>query len=157
MDLAKKEIMLKLLFITSSIVALDQALKFLITTRLKFQEIIEINSILKIVHFRNDGAAFGFLSNAGGWQRYFLLFVGAIAVTAIPFLIKKYRNESIVVAGLVLILAGAIGNLYDRFFLGYVVDFILFHVEQYYWPAFNVADASISVGAMLLIYDSIKK
>ena len=56
-----------------------------------------------------------------------------------------------------LILAGAIGNLYDRFFLGYVVDFILLHVEQYYWPAFNVADASISVGAMLLIYDSIKK
>ena len=56
-----------------------------------------------------------------------------------------------------LILAGAIGNFYDRFFLGYVVDFILFHVEQYYWPAFNVADASISVGAMLLIYDSIKK
>ena len=149
--------MLKLLFITSSIVALDQVLKFLIITRLQFQEIIEINSILKIVYFRNDGAAFGFLSNAGGWQRYFLLFVGAIAVTTIPILIKKYINERIVVAGLVLILAGAIGNLYDRFFLGYVVDFILFHVEQYYWPAFNVADASISVGAMLLIYDSIKK
>ena len=149
--------MLKLLFITSSIVALDQVLKFLIITRLQFQEIIEINSILKIVYFRNDGAAFGFLSDEGGWQRYFLLFVGALAVVAIPFLIKKYRNESIVVAGLVLILAGAIGNLYDRFFLGYVVDFILFHVEQYYWPAFNVADASISVGAMLLIYDSIKK
>ena len=149
--------MLKLLFITSSIVALDQALKFLIITRLQFQEIIEINSILKVVYFRNKGAAFGFLSEEDGWQRYFLLFVGTVAVFAIPFLIKKYRNERIVVAGLVLILAGAIGNLYDRFFLGYVVDFILFHVDQYYWPAFNVADASISVGAMLLIYDSIKK
>ena len=149
--------MLKLVFITSSIVALDQALKFLIITRLQFQEIIEINSILKVVYFRNKGAAFGFLSEEDGWQRYFLLFVGAVAVFAIPFLIKKYRNERIVVAGLVLILAGAIGNLYDRFFLGYVVDFILLHVEQYYWPAFNVADASISVGAMLLIYDSIKK
>ncbi len=143
--------MLKLAFITSSIVALDQALKFLIITRLQFQEIIEINSILKVVYFRNKGAAFSFLSDQGGWQRYFLIVISLLAV--IKNIIKKY-NRTYCFAG---VCPSWDGNLYDRFFLGYVVDFILFHVEQYYWPAFNFADASISVGAMLLIYDSIKK
>ena len=128
MDLVKEEFMLKLLSLTGLIFLLDQVTKFLIITNLKFQEIIEINSILKIVHFRNDGAAFGFLSDAGGWQRYFLLIVGVAAAVIIPFLIKKYRNEKIIVTGLVLILAGALGNLYDRFSLGYVIDFILFHL-----------------------------
>ncbi len=149
--------MLRLLSLTGLIVLLDQVTKFLIITNLNFQEIIEINSILKIVYFRNNGAAFGFLNDAGGWQRYFLLIVGVVVAVIIPFLIKKYRNEKIIVAGLVLILAGALGNLYDRFSLGYVIDFILFHIDKYYWPAFNVADTSISIGAILLIYDSIKK
>ena len=148
--------MLKLLSLTGLIVLLDQVTKFLIITNLKFQEIIEINSNLKIVYFRNDGAAFGFLNDAGGWQRYFLRIVGVVAAVIIPFLIKKYRNEKTIVAALVLILAGALGNLYDRFSLGYVIDFILFHIDKYYWPAFNVADTSISIGAILLIYDSIK-
>ena len=97
------------------------------------------------------------MSDAGGWQRYFLSIVAVIASVFIIFMIKKHRDEFYTALGLSLILGGALGNLYDRISLGYVTDFLYFHFNNFYWPAFNVADTSISIGAIIIIYESIIK
>tara|TARA_B110000240_G_C13342315_1_gene386054 strand:- start:504 stop:839 length:336 start_codon:yes stop_codon:yes gene_type:complete len=109
------------------------------------------------VHFKNAGAAFSFLSDAGGWQRYFLSIVAAIASVYITFMIKKHKDELYMGLGLSLILGGALGNLYDRISLGYVTDFLYFHFNDYYWPAFNVADTAITIGAVILFFELITK
>ncbi|MGE4596445.1 MAG: signal peptidase II [Methylophilaceae bacterium] len=149
--------MLRLYLISACIFIIDRITKLLIHTELSFREIIEINSFLSIVHFRNKGAAFSLLNDAGGWQRSFLIAVAFIAVIIIPMMIKKYKQQVFIALGLVLILAGAVGNLYDRLIFGYVIDFLYFHIGEYYWPAFNIADSSICFGASFLIYDSIRK
>ena len=103
----------------------------------------------------NHGAAFSFLSDAGGWQRYF--FSGLAAAVSIGLVIwlarlsPEKRWEPIALA---LVLGGAVGNLYDRVTLGYVVDFIVVHYQGYYWPAFNLADSAISAGAIMLLIDA---
>ncbi|MEH6550495.1 MAG: signal peptidase II [Pseudomonadales bacterium] len=102
----------------------------------------------------NTGAAFSFLSDAGGWQRWFFT---AIAVLVSIFLVNWIRSlqkgQWILGLGLALVLGGAIGNVYDRLTLGYVVDFVSLHYDGYYWPAFNIADSAITVGAILLVWD----
>ena len=97
------------------------------------------------------------MSDAGGWQRYFLSIFSAIASVYIVFMIKKHRDELCTGFALSLILGGALGNLYDRISLGYVTDFLYFHFNDYYWPAFNIADTAISIGAIILIYEIIIK
>jgi signal peptidase II len=98
------------------------------------------------------------LHNAGGWQRYFLSAISILVSIALPFYIKKNQHDIFLAMGLTLILGGAIGNLVDRLFLGYVVDFVSLHIDDvFYWPAFNVADSVISLGVILLIYDALKK
>ena len=148
--------MLKFYFLSGVIFVFDRLTKFLIHSNLQHKEMIEYTSFLNIVHFQNEGAAFNFLSDAGGWQRYFLAGVSILAIIIIPVLIKKHQKYSLASLGLALIFAGALGNLYDRIFFGYVIDFIYFHLGSYYWPAFNLADSSICLGAGLLIYFSIR-
>jgi len=149
--------MLKYFLLSSFIFLLDQLTKVLIIKNILDGQFITINSYLYLVHFKNEGAAFSFLSDAGGWQRYFLAIVALIASIFIIFMIKKHKDEPYTALGLSLILGGALGNLYDRVSLGHVTDFLYFHFNDYYWPAFNVADTAITVGALIIIYESIVK
>jgi len=149
--------MLKYFLLASLITLSDQGTKALIIKSILDDQYIKVNSYFYLVHFKNQGAAFSFLSDAGGWQRYFLSIVAVIASVFIVFMIKKHRDEPYTALGLSLILGGALGNLYDRISLGYVTDFLYFHVNDYYWPAFNVADTAISIGAIIIIYESIIK
>ena len=122
------------------------------------RDVVEVTSFLDIVHLHNYGAAFSFLHNAGGWQRYFLSAISILVSITLPFYIKKNQHDIFLAMGLTLVLGGAIGNLVDRLFLGYVVDFVSLHIDDvFYWPAFNVADSAISLGVILLIYDALKK
>ena len=149
--------MLKFFLLSSLVFLSDQFTKIQIIKNITDEHFIRINSYFFLVHFKNQGAAFSFLSDAGGWQRYFLSIVATIASVFIIFMIKKHREDTYMALGLSLILGGAFGNLYDRISLGHVTDFLYFHFNDYYWPAFNVADTAITVGAVIIIYDSIFK
>ena len=148
--------MLKLYLISLSIFLLDILTKNYIQNKIMYGEQVEITSFLSFVHFQNPGAAFSFLSDQGGWQRYFLIVISLLAVIYIPWLINQYKKNMFIVIGLLLILGGAIGNLYDRISYGYVIDFIYFHIAEFYWPAFNVADSAISIGVLLFLYGSFR-
>ena len=147
----------KIFFVISSIVIADQITKFWIHKNLAFMTYLDIFPFFKIVHFQNKGAAFSFLHDAAGWQRYFLITVSMIAIVVIPFFIKKNKKELLALWSFTFILAGAIGNLIDRIYYGYVIDFLYLHVNDFYWPAFNIADSFITIGAFLLIFDMVKK
>jgi len=148
--------MLKLYLISLSIFLLNILTKNYIQNKIMYGEQVEITSFLSFVHFQNPGAAFSFLSDQGGWQRYFLIVISLLAVIYIPWLINQYKKNMLIVIGLLLILGGAIGNLYDRISYGYVIDFIYFHIAEFYWPAFNVADSAISIGVLLFLYGSFR-
>ncbi len=102
----------------------------------------------------NKGAAFSFLAGAGGWQTLFFAAIAVVASAVIGFLIVKNENKKLFCSGLALILGGAIGNLYDRLAYGHVVDFLDVHAAGWHWPAFNVADSAITLGAGILIAES---
>ena len=146
----------KLYLISLSVFLLDIVSKNFIQKKIMYGEQVEITSFFSLVHFQNPGAAFSFLSDQGGWQRYFLIAISLLAVLYIPWLINQYKKNILIVIGLLLILGGAIGNLYDRINYGYVIDFIYLHFAEFYWPAFNVADSAISVGVLLFLYGSFK-
>jgi signal peptidase II len=148
--------MLKLYLISLSIFLLDILSKNYIQDKIMYGEQVEITSFLSLVHFQNPGAAFSFLSDQGGWQRYFLIVISLLAVIYIPWLINQYKKNILIALGLLLILGGAIGNLFDRISYGYVIDFIYFHIDEFYWPAFNVADSAISIGVLLFLYGSFR-
>ena len=148
--------MLKLYLISLFVFLFDILSKNFIQKKIIYGEQVEITSFLSIVHFQNTGAAFSFLSDQGGWQRYFLIAISLVAVLYIPWLINQYKKNILIVIGLLLILGGAIGNLYDRISYGYVIDFIYLHIAEFYWPAFNVADSAISLGVLLFLYGSFK-
>ena len=143
-------------FLLASLVALsDQFTKMLVIKNIAEEQFIRVNAYFDFVHIKNPGAAFDLLSDAGGWQRYFLSTVAAVASVYLIFMIKQYKNDFYTALALSLILGGALGNLYDRISLGYVTDFIFFHfsIFDYYWPVFNVADTAISIGAVILFYN----
>ena len=115
---------------------------------------IEILPIFKLMLLHNEGAAFSFLHDAGGWQRWFLVTVSTgVSLFIGGWLFRIYRQQALLAWALALILGGAVGNLIDRAAQGYVVDFLVFYYDVHYFPAFNIADASITIGAGLLILD----
>ena len=136
------------------LVALDQWTKALITAWFKLGDSVPITSFFNLVLVYNKGAAFSFLSDAGGWQRPFFIGLTCVALVAMFWMLVKYRAETVFRWGLMLVVAGAIGNLIDRVRLGQVVDFLDFHAGGWHFWAFNVADSAITVGAALLIIDS---
>ena len=144
------------LSISAIVVALDLYTKHLIQQAFQFGEQLKITSFFDLVRYHNTGAAFSFLADAGGWQKWFFTGVSIIASIVIVYLLKKHQNEKLFCFGLALVLGGALGNLYDRVTLGYVVDFLSFHINGLYWPAFNVADSAICVGVGILLLDSFK-
>ena len=148
--------MLKWLSISAIVVAFDLYSKHLIQQNFVFGDLHSVTSFFDLVRYHNEGSAFGFLNDAGGWQKWFFNGISIVASAVIIYLLKKHTNEKLFCAGLALVLGGAIGNLYDRITLGYVVDFLNFHLNNHYWPAFNVADSAICVGVGLLLLDSFK-
>jgi signal peptidase II len=137
------------------IVLVDHWTKGLASSQLQYARPVAVLPVLNFTLQHNPGAAFSFLSEAGGWQRWFFSFA-AIAVSAVlvVWITRLNKSQYLLAASLALILGGALGNLWDRLALGYVVDFISVHYEHHYFPAFNVADAAISVGAALMILDA---
>jgi signal peptidase II len=141
------------LWLSLIILALDLWTKSLAEQHLHLYQRIEVLPFFNITLAYNSGAAFSFLADAGGWQRWFFTAVAVVASVVIVAWLLKLRGERMVALALALILGGAIGNLWDRLTLGHVVDFLDFHWAGYHFPAFNVADSAITVGAILLIVD----
>jgi len=143
------------LAVAALIAVADQASKYAISASLRPGEVREITGFFNLVLAYNRGAAFSFLSDAGGWQRVLFIGISAVAVGVIVTLLAKHPGERLFCAGLALILGGALGNVCDRVALGHVVDFLDFHAFGWHFWAFNVADSSITVGAALLILDGL--
>lgn len=140
--------------IAALIMLLDQLSKKWISANFEYNESMVFTSFFNFTLVHNHGAAFSFLSDAGGWQRWFFTAVAAIASLVIAIWIARTASKKPHEAfALAFILGGALGNLYDRVLLGYVVDFIVVHYEDNYFPAFNLADSAITLGAIVLIVD----
>jgi len=138
------------------IVVLDQLTKQWVSSSFSYGESLELLPFLNLTLVHNMGAAFSFLSDAGGWQRWFFAIVSLlVSVVLIVWLSRLPARQYLLATALALVLGGAIGNLWDRVFLGYVVDFIDVFYQKHHWPAFNIADTSITVGAILLILESL--
>ena len=147
--------MRKWLGIALAVIAADHLTKFWVTSVLDFQEAVPVLPFFSLVLVYNSGAAFSFLADAGGWQRWFFIAIGVIATVIIVRLLKQHAQQPRMAFALALLLGGALGNVIDRVVLGHVVDFLYFHYRSFAWPAFNVADSAITVGAGLLIWDSL--
>ncbi|PKM21507.1 MAG: signal peptidase II [Gammaproteobacteria bacterium HGW-Gammaproteobacteria-14] len=141
------------LLLSALVVVLDLWTKALAEQHLVLYRSVEVLSFFNFTLAYNSGAAFSFLADAGGWQRWFFSIVALVASVVIVGWLLKLRGERMVALGLALILGGALGNLWDRLTLGHVVDFLDFHWAGYHFPAFNIADSAITVGAVLLILD----
>lgn len=143
--------------ITTMVAILDQATKWAILKWVPLFEKIPINSFLNITHQQNTGAAFSFLANAGGWQRWFFVILSAVVSAVIAVWLWRLRSgkQTVLALGLAFVLGGAIGNVIDRIRLGYVTDFIQVLIVGWPFPSFNVADSAITVGATLLIFDAL--
>lgn len=137
------------------IVLLDQFTKTLIVGYYELGQSTVVTPFFNIVRAHNTGAAFSFLAGASGWQRWFFLGIGVVAVGFIVFMLHRHGHQRLFAWALTLVLGGAVGNVIDRALHGYVVDFLDFHAAGWHFPAFNVADCGISVGAALLILDEL--
>jgi signal peptidase II len=144
-------------WISVLIIAADQLSKLWIERSMVLGETFTVLPVLDIVRAHNSGAAFSFLANAGGWQRWAFSLLAVGVSISLVFWLRKLAlvTHALLASGLVLILGGAIGNVIDRIEHGYVVDFVHVHWGAAYFPAFNVADAAISIGAGLVILDAI--
>lgn len=139
------------------VLALDQFSKWLITQGLPLYASRPITGFFNLVHFENPGAAFSFLAGAAGWQRWLFTALSLAASALIVWLLFRHRGKTLFSLALALILGGALGNVADRLVWGHVTDFLDFYItvggRQWHWPAFNLADSSIFVGAVLLLLD----
>lgn len=141
------------LWITLVVLVLDQWTKGWAEAALRMYQPVEVLPFFNLTLAYNEGAAFSFLAGAGGWQRWFFAGIALIASVVILVWLVRGRDTRMVAAALALILGGALGNLWDRLALGHVVDFLDFHWAGYHFPAFNIADSAITVGAALIILD----
>jgi len=137
------------------IAVLDQLTKAAVQSNLALGEVVPLARFFNLVLVFNTGAAFSFLAGASGWQRELFIGIGALAAVVIVFLLRRHPGDILFCAGLAAILGGALGNLCDRVLLGKVVDFLDFHALGWHWPAFNLADSAITVGAALVILDAL--
>mgnify|MGYP005650403555 FL=1 len=154
--LIQRKPLLAAFLIASLIFLLDQFTKMQVVQSLYLGQRNELTVFFNLVHVRNYGAAFSFLSEAGGWQRWFLASVSAVASMVIVYWIKKSDEKKYLETfSLIIILGGALGNFYDRLILGYVIDFLDFHWSGVHFPAFNIADTAITIGAILFIADNL--
>ncbi len=138
--------------ISTIIVVADQVTKIIADRSIEMYEQIYVLPVFNLTLHYNKGAAFSFLSDAGGWQRYFFTAISAIvSIVLIIWLMRLARSEKIMTWALALVLGGAMGNLIDRVIYGHVIDFIQVHWNESYFPSFNIADSAITVGTVLLL------
>ena len=148
--------LLKWLSISLVVIVVDQITKSVAVSNLVMFQPVNLFPGFNFTLMYNEGAAFSFLSDASGWQRWFFTAVAIVVSVAIVFWLRSLPSDQRVTAlSLSLILGGAIGNVWDRIALGHVVDFIDVYYGSYHWPAFNIADSAITVGAVILIIDSL--
>lgn len=145
------------LSLSALVIVLDQLSKLWISSHFVFGENLYVIGVFDLVLAHNTGAAFSFLHDAGGMQRWLFSIIAVAASAWIITLLRKHSAQTLFALALSLILGGALGNLIDRIAYGYVVDFLLFHWDEHYFPAFNLADSAITCGAGLLILDSFKE
>lgn len=148
--------MLRLLWLSLVVLVLDQLSKFWIMARFEEYEVLTVWPVFNLTLVYNTGAAFSFLSDASGWQRWFFISV-AVLVSGVMtvWLARLPPAERLTGYGLALVIGGAVGNLVDRIWLGKVVDFLQWHWEDWYWPSFNIADSAITLGVILLLIDGL--
>jgi signal peptidase II len=146
------------LWLSLAVVVLDQATKFLVTRFLDLYERVEVLPVLDFTLLHNTGAAFSLLADASGWQRNFFVVLGVgVSLALVVWLWRLPRGERLLPISLALIVGGAIGNVIDRLLHGHVVDFIHAHWGAAYFPAFNIADSAITIGAVLLLLDAFRE
>ena len=144
------------LWLSLILVICDQVSKYAMTKWLVYAQPENLFSGLNLTLVHNTGAAFSFLSEAGGWQRwFFIVLTSGVSIALIYWLSTLHRQRRWLAVALAMVLGGALGNLWDRISLGYVIDFIDVYYGQWHWPAFNIADSAICVGAVMLIIDAI--
>jgi len=147
--------MWRLLWIAAVVFVSDQLTKFAAADYLTRHGDVQLTSFLNFVLVHNTGAAFGFLSSASGWQNILFIVVASVACIVILWMTWRLTtNDHVLGAGLMLVLGGAAGNLTDRLLHGYVIDFVDVYYRAWHWPAFNVADSAITVGAIMLLLDA---
>lgn len=139
------------------IIVLDQFTKVLILGNFQYGDSRFVTGFFNVVRVHNTGAAFSFLAGAAGWQRWFFVGLGLAATVFITVMLKRHGQQTLFATALTLILGGALGNVIDRLLHGYVVDFIQLHYGGWYFPSFNIADSAITIGAVLLIWDEIRR
>jgi len=146
------------LWLSLFVVAFDQATKFLVARFLELYERVEVLPVLDFTLLHNTGAAFSILANASGWQRGFFIVLGiVVSLALVVWLWRMPRGEKFLPLALALIVGGALGNVIDRIAHGYVIDFIHAHWGGAYFPAFNIADSAITIGAALMIVDAFRE
>jgi signal peptidase II len=138
-----------------ALIGVDQFTKRLILNALQLGDSVPVTSFFNIVRAHNTGAAFSFLADSSGWQRWLFTGIGVVAALFILWLLKKHAGERLFSFAMAGILGGAVGNVVDRLMHGYVVDFLDFHLAGRHFPAFNVADSAITVGAICLVLDEL--
>ncbi|BBL75874.1 signal peptidase II [Methylomagnum ishizawai] len=149
--------MLRWLWLSAGVIALDQATKLMVDASMRLYQSIELVPFFQLTYLRNQGAAFSFLAQAGGWQRWFFIVLAVAASGLIcRWLARLDRSKVWEAAAWALVLGGALGNLIDRVLYGYVIDFLDAYYGEWHFPAFNVADSAITVGVALLLLDSFR-
>ena len=144
--------------LSAIVILLDQISKITIERTFEFAELYPVTSFFNLTLTYNKGAAFSFLANEGGWQRYMFTAIGVIASLVITYLLKKHAAQKLFCWALALIMGGAIGNVIDRVLYGHVIDFLDFHYKElYHFAAFNLADSAICLGAALFILDELRR
>lgn len=143
--------------IAAIVILLDQITKITISKMFAYRESLPITSFFNLVLDYNRGAAFSLLATESGWQRYLFTAIGIAAALFIVYLLKRHAGQKLFCCALALILGGALGNVIDRIIYGHVIDFLDFHIGGWHWPAFNVADSAICIGAALFVLDELKR
>lgn len=144
--------------ISAIVILLDQISKITIERTFQFRELYPVTSFFNLTLTYNPGAAFSFLANEGGWQRYLFTAIGVVASLVITYLLKKHAAQKLFCWALALIMGGAIGNVIDRVMYGHVIDFLDFHYKDiYHFAAFNLADSAICLGAAMFILDELRR
>jgi signal peptidase II len=141
--------------IAALVLVADQFTKVLVLGSFQYGESVPITSFFNLVRVHNLGAAFSFLADAGGWQRWFFTALGTVAALVMVWMLRAHAGQRLFCAAISLILGGAVGNVVDRLLHGYVVDFLDFYWGRWHFPAFNLADSAITLGAGLLILDEL--
>ncbi|MBI4005298.1 MAG: lipoprotein signal peptidase [Gammaproteobacteria bacterium] len=146
---------MKWLWLSLLVVIIDQATKLLASHYLQIQDPVAVFPGINLTLMHNTGAAFSILSQAGGWQRWFFIGLAVtVGIAIVVWLINLPADKRWMACALALVLGGALGNLWDRMTLSYVIDFIDVYFQNWHWPAFNIADSAISIGAVMLVIDA---